>query len=507
MESVLKGLGVSLALVTAVVAQSAEAKSTPKLTLTESTLNAPFNLTHSIVAADLLPSSGKELVAFGVDDLSQRWMAIYGLDKGQYTLALKIALPQAMHSFDITEYQEGKTQQLYFLSQDKLHVFQPQTATAKAELAAIASINSLSFKSRPDYLSEGEFIADLNGDGEDDILIHDFNQLQLFIADNGAFKQQKLPIKPQSRLFEDGATYTQSKLYITDINLDGLVDIVKIGEGELELYSQTEDKLFNPIAEYVSVRQPISGIDWWNKRDAYGEQLDQSELVYRKVEELKDINNDGITDLVVRYTKSSGVFDRANDYEVYLGENQKGKLVFPKVANSVVKAEGTLTGLQFIDIDSDDKVEVMVAGFDIGVSQIIGALLSGSIDQDVHLFKMDAQGRFAEESNVSKEVELNFSLSSGQSGSPVVKLADLNGDGLKDLILSDDEDTLKIYFGATGDSLFGRNAEKHDLKLPVDGGMLQSDDLNGDGKEDILIKYGKQDDKALANQFRVFFAS
>ncbi|MFA0373254.1 FG-GAP-like repeat-containing protein, partial [Vibrio sp. 10N.222.54.F6] len=115
---------------------------------------------------------------------------------------------------------------------------------------------------------------------------------------------------------------------------------------------------------YVSVRQPISGIDWWNKRDAYGEQLDQSELVYRKVEELKDINNDGITDLVVRYTKSSGVFDRANDYEVYLGENQKGKLVFPKVANSVVKAEGTLTGLQFIDIDSDDKVEVMVAGFD-----------------------------------------------------------------------------------------------------------------------------------------------
>lgn len=495
-----------MALVTAVVSP-AEAKSTPKLTLTETTLNAPFNLTHPIVAADLLPSAGKELVAFGVDGLSQRWMAVYGLEEGQYKLAMKLALPQALHTFDITEYQKGKSQQLYFLSQDQLHVFNPLSDRRGAELTAIAKVDSLSFKSRPDYLSEGEFIADLNGDGEDDILIHDFNQVQLLIADNGEFKQQLLPIKPQSRLFEDGATYTQSKLYVTDINLDGLVDIVKIGEGELELYSQTEDRLFNPIAEYVSVRQPISGIDWWNKRDAYGEQLDQSELVYRKVEELKDINNDGITDLVVRYTKSSGVFDRANDYEVYLGENQKGKLVFPKVANSVVKAEGTLTGLQFIDIDSDDKVEVMVAGFDIGVSQIIGALLSGSIDQDVHLFKMDDQGRFAEESNVSKEVELNFSLSSGQSGSPVVKLADLNGDGLKDLILSDDEDTLKIYFGAAGDSLFGHNAEKHDLKLPVDGGMLQSDDLNGDGKEDILIKYGKQDDKALANQFRVFFAS
>ena len=454
MESVLKGFAASLALIAVAMAQPVEAKSTPKLTLTETKLNAPSNLTHPIVAVDLMPTTGKELVAFGVDGLSQRWMAIYSLDQAQYKLVTKLALPQALHTFDITEYREGELQQLYFLSQDQLQRLKPQTDEAKAELTTVAKINSLSFKSRPDYLSEGEFIADLNGDEQDDILIHDFNQLHLFIADNGEFKRQQLPIKPQSRLFEDGATYTQSTLYVTDINLDGLDDIVKIGEGELELYSQTEDKLFNPIAEYVSVRQPISGIDWWNKRDAYGEQLDQSELVYRKVEELKDINNDGITDLVVRYTKSSGVFDRENDYEVYLGQNQKGKLVFPKVASSVVKAEGTLTGLQFIDIDSDNRVEVMVAGFDIGVSQIIGALLSGSIDQDVHLFKMDEQGRFAEESNVTKEVELNFSLSSGQSGSPVVKLADLNGDGLKDLILSDDEDTLKIYFGAAGESLF-----------------------------------------------------
>ncbi|MCL1048662.1 VCBS repeat-containing protein [Shewanella abyssi] len=507
MESVFKGLAIGLVVLGGIVAHSAEAKSTSKLTLTETTLNAPFNLTHPIVSADLLPTAGKELIAFGVDDLSQRWMAVYALESSQYRLAIKFELPQALHSFDITEYQAGKRQQLYFLSQDELLLFQPQKETVTAELITLAAINSLFFKSRPDYLSRGEFIADLNGDKQDDILIHDFNQVQLFIANDGEFKHQVLPIKPQSRLFDDGATYIQSKLYISDINLDGLVDIVKIGEGELELYRQTEAGMFDPITEYVSVRQPISGIDWWNKRDAFGEQLDQSELLYRKVEELKDINNDGITDMVVRYTKSSGVFDRANDYEVYLGENQKGKLVFPKVPSSVIKAEGTLTGLQFIDIDSDDKVEVMVAGFDIGVAQIIGALLSGSIDQDVHLFKMDAQGRFAQESNVSKEVELNFSLSSGQSGSPVVKLADLNGDGLKDLMLSDDEDTLRIYFGQSGSRLFSRQAEKHDLKLPVDGNMLQSDDLNGDGKEDIFIKYGKQDDKVLANQFRVLFAS
>ncbi|MGS0693848.1 FG-GAP repeat domain-containing protein [Shewanella sp. 0m-4] len=553
MRSVCKGFITASALFGGCLSFNVSANST--LSFTESTINAPFELTHPIIAADLLSQPGKELVAFGVDGLSHRWMAIYKLEQGQYTLAFKLELPQMLHSFDITQYQAGELQQLYFLSQDKLQVLVNNDRVGQLQIEAVANIDSLSFKDRPDFISRGEFIEDLNGDQRDDILIHDFNQVHLFLAAEQGFVRQTLPIKPQSRLFDDGATYTQSTLYVSDIDLDGLVDIVKIGEGELEVYKQTQAGIetqanaqakvkiqssvqskaqariqaknetqveaqslerrntsegvrgFDPIAEFISVSQPISGIDWWNKRDAYGEQLDQSELVYRKVEELKDLNNDGITDMVIRYTKSSGVFDRVNDYEIYLGENKQGKLAFPKVASSVVRAEGTLTGLEFIDIDNDDKDEVMVAGFDIGVSQIIGALLSGSIDQDVHLFKMDANGRFSDDSNVTKEVELNFSLSSGQTGSPVVKLADLNGDGLKDLLLSDDESTLKVYLGQRGDSLFSRDAQKHELKLPVEGGMLKTEDLNGDGREDLLIKYGRQDDKKLANQFRVLLAS
>ncbi|ABZ78255.1 putative FG-GAP repeat lipoprotein [Shewanella halifaxensis HAW-EB4] len=507
MRSALIGGGVFCLLAASTLPLSARAVSEASLSFTEMTIDAPFELTHPIIAADLLPEPGKELVVFGVDDLSQRWMAIYAFEKGRYRLAMKRGLPQELHSFDITEFVPGKQQQLYFLSQDELKLLVSKENSSKLYIETVAEINSLSFKERPDFISRGEFIQDLNGDRLDDILIHDFNQLHLFLAKEQGFERQTLPIKPQSRLFDDGATYTQSKLYISDINLDGLVDIVKIGEGELEVYKQNQTKDFDQVAEYISVRQPISGIDWWNKRDAYGEQLDQSELVYRKVEQLKDLNADGVTDMVIRYTKSSGVFDRVNDYEIYLGENQKGALVFPKVASSVIKAEGTLTGLEFIDIDSDDRDEVMVAGFDIGVSQIIGALLSGSIDQDVHLFKMDPSGRFSDDSNVTKEVELSFSFSSGQAGTPVVKLADVNGDGFKDLLLSEDESTLKIYLGQTGKRLFGSDPEKHHLLLPVDGNMLISDDLNGDGREDLLIKYGRQDDKKLSRQFRVLLAS
>ena len=525
MRLILKGLLGTCAIVAGGLSLSANAKSS--LSFTELTINAPFELTHPIIAADLLAVPGKELVAFGIDDLNQRWMAIYQLEQGQYQLSFKQELPQELHSFDITESTGNELQQLYFLSQDKLQLLVNSPNSADWQIDTLAEIHSLAFKDRPDFISRGKFIQDLNGDQRDDILIHDFSQAHLFIATDMGFERQTLPIKPQSRLFDDGATYTQSKLYVSDVNLDGLMDIVKIGEGELEVYKQNQPLqavtnieasqqlnkqsekafIFNPVAEFISVRQPISGIDWWNKRDAYGEQLDQSELVYRKVEELKDLNNDGITDMVIRYTKSSGVFDRVNDYEIYLGENRQGKLSFPKEASSVVRAEGTLTGLEFVDIDNDSKDEVLVAGFDIGLTQIIGALVSGSIDQDVHVFKMDSDGRFSDDSNVTKEVELNFSLSSGQAGSPVVKLADLNGDGFKELILSNDESSLKIYLGQAGEAPFARKAQEHQLQLPIEGSMLKTEDLNGDGREDILIKYGRQDDADLSNLFKVFLAS
>jgi len=225
------------------------------------------------------------------------------------------------------------------------------------------------------------------------------------------------------------------------------------------------------------------------------------------VEQVKDINNDNVTDMVVRFTQSSGLLDRTNDYEVYLGKNIDGQLAFSDEASSTIKAEGTLTGLEFIDIDNDDKLEVMLAGFDIGLSQIIGALLSGSIDQDVYVFKMDEEDNFSKDLKVSKEVELSFSISSGTSGSPVVKLADINGDQRQDLVLSDGDDALKVYYGVNGKKLFSKKPHKYKVDLPKQGSMLISEDLNGDGKDDLLIKYGRQDDDKLKNMFKVLLSS
>ncbi|QYJ86682.1 VCBS repeat-containing protein [Shewanella mesophila] len=481
-----------------------------QLSLFSQTIETGFRLTHPVLPVNLFGDATKELVAIGVDENQARWLAIYGFDliSAQYKQQYKQALPRELFAFDITpvddDHRQG-LQSLYFLSSEQL-----LKLDVTGELLAFKSLMSISpliMTSRPDFISRGRFVHDLNKDGLDDFVISGLSQAELLIqqADTSLLRQF-LPIKPQVLLYRDGAKYIEADLYFADLNLDGRNDIVKVAEGELELYAQQSDGTVSTIAKYLPVSLAISGLDWWNKRDAYGEALDQSDLIYRKVELLKDVNNDGLVDMVVRYTKSSGVLDRVNDYELYLGEKKAQGVTFGRQPSNVIRADGTLTGFELVDIDDDNIDEVLVSGFDIGLSQIIGALVSGSIDQDVYLFKMNANGQFPKKANINKEVELSFSLTSGQSGSPIVKLIDLDGDGYQDLLLSDGEESLRVYLGRNDSDLFSRDSETLKVRLPSDGEMLSDDDLNHDGRSELIINYGRQDSQSLQSQFIVIMA-
>lgn len=480
-------------------------------------INSPYKLTQEVIAADLLATPGKELLTFSIDEQSNRWLMIYQLDSQtkQYSVAQKTIIPKRFYRFDLSKARDGQRQNLYFLSTDTLVSYQ------ETKFKPLAKIESLYIQEQADFLSKGSFIQDLNGDAFDDVIIADFNKTHILIGQGmSSFARQTLPIKPEVRVLSSGASYTQAKLYFSDVNFDDKTDILLIGDGEMIIYPQYGSSQFSSKATHLAINEAISGTDWWNKRDESGEQLDQSDLEYRKLEELRDVNADGITDLVVRYTKASGVLDRVNDYEIFLGQKsttQDGEhsLSYAKEADSVIHAEGTLTGLEFVDIDNDDKLEVLLAGFDIGLSQIIGALVTGGIDQDVYVFKMSEQDKFSEKPAIKKGVELTFSLTSGQSGSAVVKLADLNGDGLKELVLSDDDDELKIYLGAKISKnsksskkkrSFHKRSVSYSTQLPKDGNLVMVEDLNGDGKDDLLMKFSRLDGEEKGKEFKVLFS-
>ena len=478
-----------------------------KFRFNDMTIDTPYPLTQNVIAANLLKSSGKELLTISVDQDKNRWLMIYAYnqEKEQYEVSEQAIIPKKFHSFDIGEAKKiidaKQLQNIYFVSSNALYIYQA------GKFRQLSKSNSIYLMAEAEYLQQGDFIHDLNNDIFDDVIVTDFNETHFLIGSEvGTFVQQSLPIKPRMRMNGTKAIYTPVKLYFSDVNFDNKVDVAQVDEGEIFTYKQLNNGQFSTVPENIKINDEISGYDWRTKRDESGEQFDQSNLEYRMLEELRDLNADGITDIVVRYTKASGVLDRVNDYEIYLGAKQSGKLVFPTEATSVIRADGTLTGLEFVDIDNDEVFEVLLAGFDIGLSQIIGALVAGSIDQDVYVFKMDNAGSYNSKPNISKEVELNFSLSSGQSGSAVVKLADVTGDGLKELILSDDDDELRIYLGQQGKKSFAKRGISYKTLLPSDGNLVSVNDLNEDGKDDFLMKFSLLDGDASKKKFKVLLA-
>lgn len=483
------------------------AKNTKHFHFSEVAITTPFQLTHPVMPINLLTNKGKELVTFSIDENGNRWLTVYALDnKSNYSKNIQLPLPKDFYSFDISTFKKGHLQTLYFLSSSMLYALNETQVTQPLSFKPLHVISSIALGTKAQHLAKGYFLTQLNDDDFDDIYIADFDKTHVLIQTDDGFKTSSLPIKPETIFTPNVMQYLKTKIYFGDINFDNLQDIMYVDNGKLIYFLQQSDFTISPVAHNLSINKLISGIDWWNKVSADGENLDQSNLHYRKIEKLKDINNDNIIDMVVRFTQSEGVLDKTNDYEIYLGKNTNNTLQFSEKPNSAIKAEGTLTDIQFVDINNDNKDEILVAGFDIGLSQIIGALLSGNIDQDVHLFYMDEQSHFNKKSKITKEVALEFSLRSGTSGNPVVTLLDVNGDQLQDLMLSKGDDTLRIYLGTNEKRLFTKKYEKYKIQLPKQGDMLVSDDLNNDGKDDILIKYGREDDKILRNTFKILMS-
>lgn len=472
-------------------------------------IDADFKITHPPVALNILGHEHEQLVLFGEGQDKKRVMAIYQLSSGedpavknQYQQVSVTSIPEKYLAYDMLK--SNKKDKLIFRTYQGIYEFEPQKQTFQL----IANINSIYLRPQAQFLAYHDFVKDVNGDELDDIVIVDFNAIHLFIqAEQGTFTHQKMPVEPKVNLSVGSATYTETPLYFADLNLDQKTDLVVVKDAGLTVYPQNGDGTFEYVPHNLQIPIDVKALNWWEIREADGESMDQNALSYRTMSKIKDINNDNVADLLVRFSQTDGVLDRQNNYEIYLGKQIDGKLNYQAKPDSTLQVDGTTIAVDMIDLNGDKRSEVVLASLDIGVSQIIGALLSGSIDQDIYVYKLDEEDKYGEDPLYSKDVELSFSLSSGKSGEPVVKVADFNGDGLQDMMLSSGEKTLRIYRGTSKKRMFRKKSDKHKVLLPKDGGYVETKDLNKDGKQDVIIRYGRQDEESLNSKLIILFAS
>ena len=121
---------------------------------------------------------------------------------------------------------------------------------------------------------------------------------------------------------------------------------------------------------------------------------------------------------------------------------------------------------------------------------------------------MDNQDKFIAEPLVRDDVEIRFSLSSGQTGNPMFTLNDVDGDNFKDLLLSDGEDKIKVRLAdKEKQRSFARRAKSYELNLPKNAATVTNKDINADQKSDLVMYYGRLDDENLKKKLVIATAN
>ena len=93
---------------------------------------------------------------------------------------------------------------------------------------------------------------------------------------------------------------------------------------------------------------------------------------------------------------------------------------------------------------------------------------------------------------MQKEVELAFDLDSESAEIPLFSIADFNGDGLKDLLTQTNETKASLFLG-DGKGPFNKRGKKYQMPFPRNGNLVSIEDINNDGKADILFRYDNTD--------------
>jgi len=493
-----------LFLITALVSIDADAKRNKRQYFDQIELIVSFDITHPILAAHFLSNESKQLLIMGENKTKQRVASVYFYQPSSksYQSHGEIVLPDSAIAFDLFTNHQG-VEEMLLLDSKGLSSLNFKTS----RIIPLVDVESIYLNPKPQFIARKKLVQDLNGDELDDIFVSNFTNRTLLLQNSsGEFDKNTLPIKAIVDMSRSDISFSEAKTFSIDVNFDNLLDLVLVENDQMLAFEQTNTGQFSSIANIISLPNNVSSVPWWSMRGADGESVDQSNLEHRMVETVEDINGDQIQDLMVKQTQSSGVLDRQNNYEIHYGKNIEGILSFNQDVDTKISAEGTLSGLEIIDINNDKRKEILVSSFDIGVSQIIGALLSGSIDQDVYLFSLDSADKYNAEPLFSEEVDLNFSLSSGSTGQPVILSADFDGDGFNEMLLSASNERLAIYAGKRDGDMFESRSKRHKLVLPQDGSMLLTTDLNNDKKEEVIVRYGKQDDDKLRHKVVILSA-
>ncbi|MEL7375139.1 MAG: VCBS repeat-containing protein, partial [Pseudomonadota bacterium] len=317
-----------------------------------------------------------------------------------------------------------------------------------------------------------DIAQDIDGDNDSEILVQGFDELAVIGGD--AYADVTLLDLPSiRRSFERAQNYRPVRT--APARLETQAAVVAVRGDDLLRFDLTSAE------DTVAAQTLALGLELSSERDIErfyngDPELDQRDVTLREPELLADINGDDLPDLVTLETKSTGVFDKQTTYRIHLARSD---LSFDTEPDTVISSKGYQFYIRKVQLE-EDRAAIVSPGVRIGVRTIIGALFSRSVTLDIAVHTADDAGVIAAEPSAEIRAKVRFDFGSGQVEFPTVEFGDLDGDGRQDLILKRGRDKLG-WRRNLGDGRFERRNTDMELRAPKNGSNVFAADLDGDG--------------------------
>jgi hypothetical protein len=209
-----------------------------------------------------------------------------------------------------------------------------------------------------------------------------------------------------------------------------------------------------------------------------------------------DMDGNGTLDVLhVTSNAESEIFNQKNRLQWYSGRLADHRLVFDEKPQLLFTEGPTFAELVYLEKSPDRRPALFVATLEVTLMAFIRALTMKTVNLDVFLYRWSPQHLTMP---AGTQASLTFGVDFRTQKRPMVLLADLDGDGRREVLFNLRPDQVSAFRAGDGVSNWdGAPFATGKLELPRKPEWVTVADLYGDGREELLLWYRDGGDPPL----------